>query len=55
MKEQARRCCLVLLAMLPVASVAFAAKSALSIDQIGKPTVSDARLSGCLASSVNGG
>ncbi|MDD5657337.1 MAG: hypothetical protein PHF00_08810 [Elusimicrobia bacterium] len=55
MKEQARRCCLLVLAVLPIASVAFAAKSALSIDQIGRPNVTDVQLSGCTSASVNGG
>lgn len=55
MKETARRCCLTVLAMLPMASVAFAAQSALSIDQLGQPEVTDVELSGCTASSVNAG
>jgi hypothetical protein len=55
MKEHAKRCCLLALAVLPIASVAFAAKSALSIDQIGRPGATDVQLSGSTASSANGG
>lgn len=40
MKERARRCGLMVLAMLPIASVAFAAQAALSSDQIGKIGIS---------------
>lgn len=44
MKEKIRRCGLMLLSLLPIASVAFAAKSALSSAQIGKPDVSHSHL-----------
>jgi hypothetical protein len=55
MKEKARRWCLTVLAVLPMASVAFAAQSALSIDQLGQPEATDVQLSGCSVASVNGG
>jgi hypothetical protein len=40
-----KKFCLLLLAMAPVASVSFAAKSALSVDQIRRGNASDAQLS----------
>jgi len=44
MKETMRRCGLLVLAALPIASVAFAAKSALSISQINKAGVTTTEL-----------
>ena len=53
MKKQLRRCGLMVLAMVPIASVAFAAKAALNIAQINKPGVPNADLAGSPFDSKN--
>lgn len=47
MPKKMKRCGLLLLAMMPIASVAFAAKAALSIAQLGKKGVTDIELYSC--------
>jgi hypothetical protein len=51
MTTRAKRCCLLLLTMLPITSVSFAAQSALSVAQISGGTASDTDLQGNTAES----
>jgi len=46
MAERARRCCLLLIAILPITAVSFAAKSALNVAQINIRNATDDALSG---------
>lgn len=49
-----KKCCLILLAMLPIAAVAFAAKSSLSVEQIRSKKAFDAALKHAVAESGGG-
>jgi hypothetical protein len=50
-----KKLCLVLLAMAPIASVSFAAKSALNVAQIRGGTAYDTELQGSVAESYGNG
>ena len=51
MRQEMKRFVLLLLAMMPIASVAFAAKSSLRVAHIAKGNAPDRLLAGCTAES----
>jgi hypothetical protein len=51
MKEQVRRCALLVLAMAPFTAISFAAKSSLSIAQLNKTGTTDAERASSLMGS----
>lgn len=54
MKSKIKRCCLILLAMSPMLAVAFAARSALAIEQIRSANATDPDLGSSNAESSGG-
>lgn len=54
MKSKIKRCCLVLLTLSPLLAVAFAARSALAIDQIRSANATDTELESAGSESSGG-